>query len=119
MVLPWAFWLPFGFATYMAWTPIDHADISQANDKFMHVLAFGYLTGAFSIAYRHWTTWLRTAGLLFAYAVLIEVVQAFIPNRECSWLDLVADGIAILMALSGLYAINKVAGLFAQKVDTS
>ncbi len=118
-LLPWAFWIPFGFSCYMAWTPVDHPEISHANDKFMHILAFGYLTGAFAVAFAHWTTWLRTAGIMLAYAVLIEVVQAFIPNRSCSLLDVVADGIAISLALSGLYAINKVVGLLRREVDLS
>ncbi len=108
LLLPWAFWLPFGFASYMAWTPLEHPEIPQSNDKFMHVLAFGYLTGVFSIAYAHWTTCQRTAGIMLAYAVLIEVVQAFIPNRSCSLLDVVADGMAIALALSGLYLLGKV-----------
>ncbi len=109
-LLPWAFWLPFGFASYMAWTPLQHPEMPQANDKFMHILAFGYLTGAFTLAYAHWTSWWRTAGIMLAYAVLIEVVQAFIPNRSCSLWDVVADGVAIALALGGLYALDKATG---------
>ncbi|WP_143302314.1 VanZ family protein [Candidatus Entotheonella palauensis] len=119
IVLAWGFWLPFGFTSYMAWTPVAHPEISQANDKFMHILAFGYLAGAFSIAYAHWTTWPRTAALMLAYAALIEVVQGLIPNRESSLLDFVADGIAIGLALSGLYVIHQVAGRLKQKTDVA
>jgi VanZ family protein len=114
-----AFWLPFGFATYMAWTPIDYLGTAHINDKVVHLLTFGYLTGAFAAAYTRWTTWPRTTGIMFAYAGLIEVVQAFIPHRSCSWLDMVADGIGIFLALSGLYAIKRVAGPLQQEVDTS
>jgi VanZ family protein len=119
MVLPWAFWIPFGFASYMAWTPAVHLEISQTHDKITHFLAFGYLTGAFAVAYSPWTTWPRTAGIMLAYAALIEVVQAFIPSRQCSWLDFVTDGLAIFLALSGLSVIHKVIGLLKPGVKTS
>jgi VanZ family protein len=117
ILLRMAFWIPFGFATYMALTPVQHPEISQANDKAMHLLAFGYLTGAFAVAYTHWTTWQRTAAIMLAYAVLIEVVQAFIPNRYWSLLDIAANVIGILLALSGLYAIRKMAGLRRYETD--
>ncbi len=117
MLLSLAFWVPFGFTTYMALTPIAHLDTPHTNDKVMHFLAFGYLTGAFALAYTRWTTWQRTAAIMLAYAVFIEVIQAFIPNRQCSLLDIVADGIAILLALSGLYAIHKVAGFLKPEAD--
>ncbi len=109
-VLPLAFWLPLCFVTYMALTPLQHAAIPRTNDKVMHLLAFGYLTGAFAVAYTRWTTWQRTAGIMLAYGVLIEGVQAFIPNRYCSWRDIVADSIGIALALMGLYVIKKIAG---------
>ncbi len=108
--LPLAFWVPFCFATYMALTPLNHPAVPRANDKIMHLLAFGYLTGAFAVAYTYWTTWQRTAGIMLAYGMLIEVVQVFIPNRYCSGLDIVADSTGIALALAGLYVMKKVAG---------
>jgi VanZ family protein len=72
--------------------------------------------GAFSLVYSRQTTWLRTAGIMIAYGGVIEIVQAILPYRSCSLLDMVADGIGISLALSGVYAINKVAGLFKQRV---
>lgn len=119
ILLPWAFWIPFAVATYMAWTPGEHLKNPLPNDKFMHLVAFGYLTGAFAIAYASWATWPRTIGIMLAYAVLIEVVQAFIPTRTFSLLDIVADGIGIALALSGLYAIRKVVGWLRQDIHTS
>ncbi len=105
-----AFWVPFCFTTYMAFTPLSHPAVPQTNDKLMHLLAFGYLTGAFDVVYARWTTWQRTGGLLLAYGVLIEGVQAFIPNRYSSWLDIVADSTGIALALAGLYVVKQVTG---------
>lgn len=116
IVLPWAFWIPLCFATYMAWTPMVPLDSSLPNDKVTHLMAFGYLTGAFAVAYTPWATWPRTAGIMLAYAGLIEVVQAFIPNRSCSLYDLLVDAFGIGLALSGLYALNRMARLLKQVV---
>jgi VanZ family protein len=118
ILLPWAFWIPFGVATYMAWTPGEHLKNSLPNDKFMHLVAFGYLTGAFAVACAPWATWARTIGIMLAYAILIEVVQAFIPTRSFSLLDMVADGMGIVLALSGLYAIRKAVGWLRQDIHT-
>jgi VanZ family protein len=114
--LPLMFWMPLVFATYMAWTPRVHLDMAGNHDKYMHLLGFGYLTGAFSMVYSRQTTWLRTAGIMIAYGGVIEIVQAFLSYRSCSLLDMVADGIGISLALSGMYAIHKVAGLFKQSM---
>jgi VanZ family protein len=114
--LPLMFWIPLVFATYMAWTPRVHLDMASNHDKCTHLLAFGYLTGAFSMVYFRWTTWRRTAGIMIAYGGLIEVVQALLPYRSCSWLDLMADSVGISLALSGMYVINKAAGLLKQRV---
>jgi len=110
MALVLAFWLPFTMTTYLAWSPLEQLDVPSTNDKFTHLLAFGYLTGAFMLAYRRWSTWQRTAVVMFAYGVLIEVVQAFLPYRSFDLRDLLADGVGIVVALSGLSAINKVFG---------
>lgn len=118
ILLPWAFWIPFCGVTYFAWTPADPLENPLPYDKFMHLMAFGYLAVAFAVAYTPWATWPRTTGIMLAYGVLIEVVQAFIPTRSCSWLDIVADGIGILLAWIGLYAMSKVVGLLRRETDT-
>ena len=107
IALALAFWIPFGITTYMAFAPPDQIDMPPTNDKAMHLLAFGYLTGAFVLAYRRWSSWRRTAALMFAYAAFIEAVQAFIPYRSFSLFDLAAGGLGIALALGGLALINQ------------
>lgn len=118
IVLLLVFWLPFVFATYMALTTVEHLEVAHTHDKYVHFLTFGYLTGAFALAYARWTTWLRTAGLMLAYASMIEVLQVLIPGRSCSLLDLMADGIGISTALIGLHVIHKVIARFQQQANT-
>ena len=107
IALVMAFWIPFGITTYMAFAPPEQIHTPPANDKVMHLLAFGYLTGAFALAYSRSSTWRRTAALMFAYAALIEGVQALIPYRSFSLFDLAAGSLGIALALGGLALINR------------
>jgi len=113
-----AFWIPFGITAYMAFATLEQIDMPSTNDKAMHLLAFGYLTGAFALAYSRWSSWRRTAALMFAYAALIEAVQAFIPYRSFSVFDLAAGGLGIALALSGLALINKAIERLKRRVKT-
>ena len=113
-----AFWIPFGMTTYMAFAPPERIGAPPTNDKVMHLLAFGYLTGAFALAYHRWSSWRRTAALLFAYAALIEGVQALIPYRTFSLFDLAAGSLGIALALSGLALINKMIARLTRHAKT-
>jgi len=119
ILLSLGFWLPFAFATYMALTTVDHLEVAQTHDKYMHLLAFGYLTGALGLVYAQCTTWLRTAVLMLAYGGMIEVLQAFIPGRSCSLLDWFVDGVGIATALIGLHVIRKVRVQCRQEANTT
>jgi VanZ family protein len=102
-----AFWIPCLLATYMAFTPKLHSEMPQINDKIQHLLAFGYLTVTLRWAYFSWATPVRTFCLLFAYGLLIELIQGFIPRRQSSGLDLMVDVIGILMALVGFHLLTR------------
>ena len=64
-------------------------------DKVNHYIAFFYLSLCLdgSMGKRRFLPWKLPA--LLSYAVLIEVVQLFLPYREFSLLDMVADGFGI------------------------
>jgi VanZ family protein len=91
----------------MAFTPMTHSEMPHINDKMQHFLAFGYLTLALRFAYPSWATPQRTWWLLFAYGVCIEVVQTFIPRRQSSGWDLMADSTGILVALVGMHLVRR------------
>ena len=90
----------------MAFTPSNHPEIPQVNDKILHLLAFGYLTLALRWAYPAWARPHRIFCLLFAYGVLIEIVQGFIPRRQSSGWDLIVDVMGILVALVGIRLLS-------------
>lgn len=102
-----AFWIPCLLATYMAFTPSNHPEMPQINDKILHLLAFGYLTLALRWAYPTWATPPRIFCLLFSYGILIEIIQSFIPRRQSSGLDLMADMIGIVVALGGVHLLSR------------
>lgn len=80
---------------YLAFAPSEELPGSPS-DKLNHFLAFGVLAWLAHKSYpeRHLAPyrWI----LLLGYGLVIEVVQAFLPFRECSLLDFAADAAGIL-----------------------
>lgn len=85
----------------LAFAPLA-TDPGTGNDKLNHLLAFGVLAALADWSFPNpepgqgWIKWT----ILMAYALLIEAVQFFLPYREASGWDLLADGVGI-----GLYVV--------------
>lgn len=85
----------------LAFAPLA-SDPGTGNDKLNHLLAFGVLAALADGSFpgpgpgQGWYKW---AGLV-AYGLLIEAVQSFLPFREASGWDLLANGAGI-----GLYVV--------------
>ncbi len=71
------------------------------SDKSLHFIAFAVLTLLLNLSYR--MPWWQSVVFLLFYALYIEFSQMFTPNRCTEWLDVVADGIGIVLGLV-LYA---------------
>jgi VanZ family protein len=80
---------------YFALTPVEHKIVEDINDKLNHLLAFAVL--AFLADYSFPRTRLSLIKILalLGFGFLIEVLQYFLPYREFSLYDLLADGIGI------------------------
>jgi VanZ family protein len=100
---------------YLAFLPSAES-IGASWDKANHLLAFAVMACLADLGWpakRHAP--LRW-GLLLSYGLLIEVVQHFLPLRQFSLLDWVADGIGILIYLGlkagwqGYWDLRKGAG---------
>jgi VanZ family protein len=99
----------FAFTPSMASLPIEHVD------KVQHVLAFGCMAGVAALGWPAWrSTALKIGAALLTYGVFIEVVQSFIPGRDASALDVLADGLGVAAGLLAAQAVR----LFAAP-DTS
>ncbi len=74
------------------------------SDKIMHVLAYGLLGGLFALSIQPWKGTLSwklvgfTTLFTIAYGISDEFHQSFVPGREASVLDVVADGLGGFLA---------------------
>ena len=84
-----------GVIIWLAVTPKVPTTIESINDKLNHWFAFVVLAAVADNAYPKNPNWHTGLGLL-VYAVLIEFIQYFLPWREASVLDVVADISGIL-----------------------
>lgn len=91
-----AFWGCVVVVTYLALTP-SSASPGFSWDKANHLLAFVVLAGLAELGWpaRRHAPW--RYGLLLAYGLFIETVQQFLPLRQFSWLDLLADAFGLLL----------------------
>jgi VanZ family protein len=85
---------------YLATTPYSYPVVEDLNDKVSHILAFGTLAFLTDFSFP-----IRKFGLhkflwLLSYGLLIEFIQYFLPYREASVFDVMADcaGLAVYWA---------------------
>lgn len=103
----WLFWrgqfvLLTAIATYLSWSPSPGEVFESFSDKFLHILCWGVLTLSLRLALMSQGRRLPWAALgLFAYSVVVEIGQIWVPNRMFSGLDLVANGVGVLLGLVG------------------
>ncbi|WP_019529865.1 VanZ family protein [Dasania marina] len=76
---------------------LDEDFISTGWDKTNHLLAFFVLAALIDSAYPLWAYWRCKVMLLIAFGLLIEVLQFFTGYRLFSWLDLLADSLALCL----------------------
>ena len=83
---------------FLAFTPKSPAIIENSWDKANHFLAFFVLYILLYLSYEFKI--LKNLALLFlAFGIQIELVQAFLPNRSFSLLDIVADMIGAVFGV--------------------
>jgi VanZ family protein len=68
-------------------------------DKLAHAVVFAILAIWFAGQYRKASYWRIALGLL-AFGVFIELCQRLVGYRTAEWLDVVADGVGIVIGLS-------------------
>lgn len=92
---------------YVATTPKSFPVIEDINDKVNHVTAFVALglLADFSFPERGFDR--RKILALLGYGLLVEVMQYFLPYRESSIYDLIADGAGLALYWCCMPAIRK------------
>lgn len=82
---------------YLATTELHHPVLTNINDKLGHILAFVMLALLADFSFPASKFSIQKILPLLAYGIAIEILQYFIPNRMFSLLDMLADGIGILL----------------------
>lgn len=93
---------------YLATTALEIKPIQNSWDKANHFIAFMTLYITLSLGYPKLDVVKKVLILLF-FGLQIELVQYFLPNREFSLLDVVADGVGIVMGMivvKGLWSLK-------------
>jgi len=99
---------------YLAVTSTSIIIVENSWDKLNHFVAFFVLYILFDLGFKIFTT-LGKVSLLLFFAVQIEIVQFFLPNRYFSFLDILADVVGIVVAI----AIMKFYTQYIKVKDTS
>lgn len=98
-----AFFICLVAIEFLATTTTKIETIENMWDKSNHFIAFLVLYILLSLAYENLSILSKSLWLL-VFAMQIEIVQYFIPERYFSTLDIVADSIGILLGI-GLYKL--------------
>lgn len=85
------------FVLYLSTTKIDEPLPGNFSDKFYHGLCFFVLALLADNAYPRTGFTAAIYIPLFAYGVLIECIQYFIPYRSFSLADMVADALGLFV----------------------
>jgi VanZ family protein len=92
------FFLTILIIEFLATATQGAEQITLGWDKLNHLAAFSVLYILFSLAFRQVSVVLKVS-LLIAYGLQIEIAQHFLPPREFSLLDVVADILGILFGI--------------------
>ena len=110
-------WLTAALFVYVSWEalrPDPGGSAIEQLDKLLHFVAFATLAVSSALALQpgRRSNW-AIAALLLLYGALIEIVQIYVPGRDASWLDLMADaagiaaGLAVVTLLRRLHLLHR------------
>ena len=92
------FYLNIAIIEFLATTSIKIEVVANIWDKFKHSFAFFVLYILFCLAYKELNS-IKKVLLLLLFGLQIEIVQYFLPYRDFSLLDLLADSVGIFFGL--------------------
>ena len=113
-ILTLLYWGAICVATHMPHVP---ADTPQVNDKVMHFMAYGLLTGLFFLSL--WTLGVRprlsvllTLLIVLVYGVIDERTQPYF-GRTCDLIDWLADAAGTTVSLLAMSLLRWLASRWA------
>jgi len=97
----------FAAVAFLSLAQMPETGLQQVSDKVHHAFAFYVLALLLDFAQPRSEFGLRKFSLLMAYGVAIECVQHFLPWREFSLLDMVADAVGLLLYVAGVPLLKR------------
>lgn len=80
---------------WLATTDRSVPGLERLSDKLLHAAAFAALAWLVDLSFPESPFGPAKVAALLAFGVAIEAVQYFLPYREASWLDVVADAAGV------------------------
>jgi VanZ family protein len=109
MVYRALFTVTFLAVAYLSFMQVpEMGDLQRISDKVHHAFAFYVLALLLDFAAPRREFGLRKFGALMAFGVAIECVQYFLPWREFSLLDMVADAVGLMLYVAGIPLLKRV-----------
>ena len=93
----YGFVIAAGFVLALALLPQQNVPVTTGWDKLNHALAFFVLSALLDMGFVRLKWWPQQLAIMLAYGVLIECLQWLTPDRQFSLLDVVADGVGIVV----------------------
>lgn len=84
---------------WLSTSPLEHPVVTSTWDKANHAIAFIELILLARLGWPRLSV-IHSALIIFGFGVVIEIIQAPIPYRSASVLDLVADAVGIVIGLA-------------------
>ena len=103
------FWLFIFFSSYFSLIPHPPGILERGSDKIIHAVGYCLLLISCDLAYRTSNKLYGKVAFIFTFSLTMEVLQHFVPNRNFSFLDLLANltglsvGYLILRLLEGRF----------------
>jgi VanZ family protein len=96
---------------YLAFTPVTVHELKAVSDKLQHAAAFYTLAFLLDFALPRGRFGWRKAAAVLGYGALIEIVQHFLPWRDSSILDFLADGVGVGLYVASLPLLARLPAL--------
>jgi VanZ family protein len=78
------------------------------HDKINHFIAYAVLSLNVGLVVKKLKTYLLYLPLLIGYGILLEYCQGFVPGREPSWLDALANSGGVCLGFVFLFILHLV-----------
>jgi len=101
------FWLLLFGCLMLSLMPQPPEAFDLASDKLWHALAYLVLYLSCRCAYRQRLGHASCFALLLGFSLLIEVLQHFVPNREFSLLDMLANAAGLGLGIIMVWGVAK------------